>query len=138
MKKLFAALAIVMFLFTGFGCGGPQPKGPDSVEVELTKTEKLLATTDRIYRNIRIVITDPEVQTLFSEKTLGKLAKLEDDYLATTKILKAFPEDAETIEKISVLATEVVVILNDVEFMEKYRPYVSAIRISINLLRANL
>jgi hypothetical protein len=52
--------------------------------------------------------------------------------------MKAFPEDAEAIEQISWIATEILTIIGEVESIEKYRPYVAAIRISIQVLRNHL
>lgn len=127
MKKLLTVLAIVCFL--GIGC--VQSEGP------ITEN-KILKTTNSIYLDVRTVVTDSEVIPLFTEKELERLADLEKKYLQVADTLRAFPNDAEAIEQISWIATEILMIINEVEFIEKYRPYVAAIRISIQILRNHL
>jgi hypothetical protein len=127
MKKLIAALTILAIM--GFGC--VQSSGPVS-------ENKVLKTADAIYRDIRIVVTDPEIKPMFSPKELEQLAELEDRYLAVVDVLKQYPDDAEAIQKISFLATEVLGIFEQVTFVDKARPYVAAIRISIQILRNHL
>ena len=135
MKRFIVVTMIIALVGLGFGCNDVSSTGPVT---ELTKTEKILATTDRIYTDIRIVVTDPEVRTLFSKDTLNKLSELETKYLATTERLKMVPDDAEAIEFLSMYATEALAIFGDVTMIEKYRPYMAMIRISIKLLRSHL
>jgi hypothetical protein len=127
MKKLLLLLAIICFL--GIGCA--LSEGP-------VTENKVLKTADAIYRDIRIVVTDPEIQPMFSPKELEQLASLEDRYLDGVDVLKQYPDDAEAIQKISYLATEVLDIFEQVTFVDKARPYVAAIRISIQILRNHL
>jgi hypothetical protein len=129
MKKTLAVLAIVALCFAG--CIGTQSGDP-------VTENKVLKTADAIYRDIRIVVTDPEIKPMFSPKELEQLAELEDRYLAVVDVLKQYPDDAEAIQKISYLATEVLGIFEQVTFVDKARPYVAAIRISIQILRNHL
>jgi predicted RNA-binding protein with EMAP domain len=127
MKKLLTTLAIICFL--GIGC--VQSGGP-------VNENKILKTTNSIYLDVRTVVTDPEVMPLFTAEELERLADLERKYLEAAKRMKAFPEDAEAIEQISWIATEILTIIGEVESIEKYQPYVAAIRISIQVLRNHL
>jgi hypothetical protein len=129
MKKLLAVLAVMVLVFAG--CIGTQSGDP-------VTENKVLKTADAIYRDIRIVVTDPEIQPMFSPKELEQLASLEDRYLDGVDVLKQYPDDAEAIQKISYLATEVLDIFEQVTFVDKARPYVAAIRISIQILRNHL
>lgn len=128
MKKLLiTALTIICF----FGIGCAQLGDP-------VTENKILKTTNSIYLDVRTVVTDPEVIPLFTAEELERLAELEKRYLQVADTLRAFPDDAEAIEQISWIATEILMIINEVEFIEKYRPYVAAIRISIQVLRNHL
>jgi predicted RNA-binding protein with EMAP domain len=127
MKKLLTTLAIICFL--GIGC--VQSGGP-------VNENKILKTTNSIYLDVRTVVTDPEVITLFTAEELERLAELEKRYLQVADTLRAFPDDAEAIEQISWIATEILTIIGEVESIEKYQPYVAAIRISIQVLRNHL
>jgi hypothetical protein len=127
MKKLLTTLAIICFL--GIGC--VQSGGP-------VNENKILKTTNSIYLDVRTVVTDPEVMPLFTAEELERLAELEKRYLQVADTLRAFPDDAEAIEQISWIATEILTIIGDVESIEKYQPYVAAIRISIQVLRNHL
>lgn len=127
MKKLL--LISLVLVMVGLGC--TQSSGP-------VTENKVLKTADAIYRDIRIVVTDPEIKPMFSPKELEQLAELEDRYLAVVDVLKQYPDDAEAIQKISFLATEVLGIFEQVTFVDKARPYVAAIRISIQILRNHL
>jgi predicted RNA-binding protein with EMAP domain len=127
MKKLLTTLAIICFL--GIGCA--QSEGP-------VTENKILKTINSIYLDVRTVVTDPEVITLFTAEELERLAELEKRYLQVADTLRAFPDDAEAIEQISWIANEILTIIGDVESIEKYQPYVAAIRISIQVLRNHL
>jgi predicted RNA-binding protein with EMAP domain len=127
MKKLLLLLAIICFL--GIGCA--LSEGP-------VTENKILKTTQAIYMDVRTVVTDPEVITLFTAEELERMVELEKRYLQVADTLRAFPDDAEAIEQISWIATEILTIIGDVESIEKYRPYVAAIRISIQVLRNHL
>lgn len=132
--KCIILLALATLLTTTLffiGCIGVEPTGP-------AKSDKVLKTTNAIYRDIRIVVTDPEIKPMFSPKELEKLAELEDRYLDVVDVLKQYPDDAEAIQKVLYLATEVLGIFEQVTFIEKSRPYVAAIRISIQILRNHL
>ena len=126
MKKLIAALAILTIV--GFGC--VQSSGPVS-------ENKVLKTANAIYLDVRTVITDPEVMPMLAPAELDRLADLERKYLEVADTLRAFPDDSEAIEQLSWIATEILYVINDV-YVEKYRPYVAAIRISIKLLRNHI
>jgi predicted RNA-binding protein with EMAP domain len=127
MKKWILLLAIICFL--GIGCA--QSEGP-------VTENKVLETTQAIYLDVRTVVTDPEVMPLFTDKELERLAELEKRYLQVADTLRAFPDDAEAIEQISWIANEILTIIGEVESIEKYQPYVAAIRISIQVLRNHL
>lgn len=127
MKKILAVLAVLAIV--GFGC--VQSSGP-------VTENKILKTTNAIYLDVRTVVTDPEVMPLFTAEELERLAELEKRYLQVADTLRAFPDDAEAIEQISWIATEILTIIGDVESIEKYQPYVAAIRISIQVLRNHL
>ena len=126
----FAAAAVIVLMGISTGCTGKQSAGP----VDGSRT---LKTANAIYLDIRTVITDPEVMTLFAPKELERLAELERQYLEVADTLRAFPDDAQAIEKLSWIATEILVTLNQIQ-AEKYRPYIAAIRISISLLKNHL
>lgn len=127
MRRILTVLAIVMFL--AIGC--VKPNGPAT-------ENSVLKTANAIYLDIRAVVTDPEVKPMFSPKELGKLAELEERYLSGVDMLKQYPDDAEAVQKISYLATEVLGIFEQVTFIDKVGPYVAAIRISIKVLRNHL
>jgi hypothetical protein len=128
MKKFLVAAAILAIV--GIGCV-QESSGP-------VTENKVLKTTNAIYLDIRTVVTDPEIRPMFSPKELEKMAELEDRYLDVVDVLKQYPDDAEAIQKISYLATEVLGIFEQVTYVEKVRPYVAAIRISIQILRNHL
>jgi hypothetical protein len=129
MKRFLLAMLMVAFLFTG--CVGVQGNGP-------VDGNNILKTTDAIYRDIRIVVTDPEVKPMFSQKELEKMAKLEAQYLDVVETLQMYPNDSAAIQQISWLATEVLGIFEQVAYVEKTRPYIAAIRISIQILKNHL
>lgn len=133
MKKLFLFLAMAGLLVANMlflGCV-EESSGP------ITES-KILKTTDAIYRDIRIVVTDPEVRPMFSQNELDKLAELEEQYLEVVEILVEYPSDEDAIQRISWLATEVLGIFEQVTFVDKARPYIAAIRISIQILKNHL
>lgn len=133
MKKLFLFLAMAGLLVANMlflGCV-EESSGP------ITES-KILKTTDAIYRDIRIVVTDPEVRPMFSQNELDKLAELEKQYLEVVEILVEYPSDEDAIQRISWLATEVLGIFEQVTFVDKARPYIAAIRISIQILKNHL
>ena len=125
MKKLFAILALLALV----GCN--YQAGP-------VKADRLLKTTHAIYLDVRTVVTDPAVMPMFMPAELRQLSELERQYLEAVRILEGRPDDAAAIEQISYLATEILMVLEQVVFVEKVRPYVAAIRISIKLLRNHL
>jgi hypothetical protein len=127
MKQLFAALAIVVII--GIGC--VQSNGP-------VDTSRVLKTTHAIYLDVRTVVTDPAVMPMFAPAELQRLAELERQYLEVAERMEAYPNDAEAIEKVSYLAGEILGIINEVAFVGKARPYIAAIRISIQILRNHL
>lgn len=129
MKRFLLAMLMVAFLFTG--CVGVQGTGP-------VDADNILKTTDAIYRDIRIVVTDPEVKPMFSPEELEKMAKLEAQYLDVVETLQMYPNDADAIQQISWLATEVLGVFEQVAYVEKTRPYIAAIRISIQILKNHL
>lgn len=126
MKKLLAALAALAIV--GMGC--VQPSGP-------VTDNKVLKTANAIYLDIRTVVTDPEVMPMFTPGEIERLADLERKYLEVADTLRAFPDDSEAIEQLSWIAAEILYVINSVQ-VEKYRPYVAAIRISIKLLRNHI
>ena len=126
MKKLLAALAVLAIM--GMGC--VQSSGP-------VTDNKVLKTANAIYLDVRTVITDPEVMPMFTPGELERLSDLERKYLEVADTLRAFPDDSEAIEQLSWIATEILYTINSVQ-VEKYRPYVAAIRISIKLLRNHI
>lgn len=126
MKKIF--LAALVLAIVGFGC--VSSSGP-------VTENKVLKTANSIYLDVRTVITDPEVMPMFTPSELDRLEDLERKYLEVADTLRAFPDDAEAIEQLSWIATEILYVINSVQ-VEKYRPYVAAIRISIKLLRNHI
>ena len=98
----------------------------------------IIGTTDKLYVDIKTVVTDPEVRPLFSDEDMEYMAELERTYLDATATLRARPDDAEAIQVIAGVATDILMVIKGVEFTEKYRPYVSAIRISIKILRNHI
>lgn len=130
MKKLICALVTLM----GFALAGCATSGtPDPIDID-----RVLQVTQTIYLDVRTVVTDPEVLPLFTDEELERLADLERRYLEVAERMKAFPEDAEVIEQVSFIAGEILEILDEITFVEKARPYVAAIRISIGILRNHL
>lgn len=127
MKNLLVALAIICFL--GIGC--VQSEGP-------VNTNRVLKTTQAIYLDVRTVVTDPEVMPLFAPAELERLADLERQYLEVAERMEAFPDDGEAIEQVSYLAGEILGIIDEVEFVDGAKPYIAAIRISIQLLKNHL
>ena len=126
MKKILAVLAVLAIV--GFGC--VSSSGP-------VTESKVLKTANSIYLDVRTVITDPEVMPMFAPAELDRLADLERKYLEVADTLRAFPDDSEAIEQLLWIATEILYVINSVQ-VEKYRPYVAAIRISIKLLRNHI
>lgn len=132
MKKYLAMMMIaVIGCFLFMGCLGEKTTGPPVTE------NKVLKTANAIYLDIRTIVTDPEVKPMFTDKELDRMAELEQEYLEAAKILRAFPDDAGAIDQLSWVATEILYTINAVK-VEKYRPYVAAIRISIKLLRNHI
>jgi predicted RNA-binding protein with EMAP domain len=132
MKKLMTLAFCALMACSLAGCATPgDPFSPPDINQVLQETQK-------IYLDVRTVVTDPEVMPLFTAEELERLADLERKYLEAAKRMKAFPEDAEAIEQISWIATEILTIIGEVESIEKYQPYVAAIRISIQILRNHL
>jgi hypothetical protein len=127
----FIAALVLALVWTSAGCTGKKAADP-------VGASSILSTTDRLYTSIKIVVTDPEVRLLFSNKDMETLAQLEKQYLAATDTLRKNPDDAETIEVIVGVATDLLAVINGVAYTEKYRPAVTAIRISLNLLRSRL
>jgi hypothetical protein len=128
MKRLFAALA-TLFLMTG--C--VYTEGPQQADID-----RILKTTNAIYMDIRLVVTDPEIMPMFTESELETLAELEQKYLDIVEILKQYPNDPTALERISWVAADILDVLEVVDFVPAARPYVAAIRISIKILRNHL
>ena len=119
---------ILILLLVLMGCIETGPYTPD----------KVLSVTQATYLDVRTVVTDPEVLPMFSPAEIKALEDLETRYLAAADRLKNFPGEADAIEQVANLATDLLTIINNVDFLPKVRPYVSAIRISIQLLRNRL
>lgn len=124
MKKLFCILLILVLpscVMTGTG----------------SKDTSLLDVTDDLYEDIKIVVTDPAVQPMFSPATMKRLKSLEEDYLIAKLILKDYPEDAEALQKLTYVSTEILGIIGGIQ-VERVQPYIAAIRISIQILQRRL
>lgn len=126
--KHFLAVITACVLLNGCGLQSVDP----------VNTNRLLKTTHSVYMDIRTVVTDPEVRPMFSPAELEKLAELERQYLAVTEILKKHPNNEEAVQQVSQLATEILGILGEVEFVDGAKPYIAAIRISTQLLKNHL
>lgn len=132
MKKLMTLAFCALMACSLAGCATPgDPFSPPDIN-------RVLQETQKIYLDVRTVVTDPEVLPLFTDEELERLADLERRYLEVAERMKAFPEDAEAIEQVSFIAGEILEILDEITFVEKARPYVAAIRISIGILRNHL
>ena len=128
MKNLLVLIAIVCSLM--FSCV-PKPVNPAA-------ESRVLKTANAIYLDVRTVVTDPEVKSLFAPGDLKRLSDLERQYLEVADTLKQYPNDAEAVTKISYLASEILDLLDEVAVIEKYRSYLAAIRISIKILRNHI
>jgi hypothetical protein len=134
MKQYVLILAVAAVLVADlFLMGCVETTGPGPVD-----TGRVLKTTHAIYLDVRTVVTDPEVMPMFAPAELQRLAELERQYLEVAERMEAYPNDAEAIEKVSYLAGEILGITNEVAFVGKARPYIAAIRISIQILRNHL
>lgn len=105
---------------------------------EKEHVEKILNTTDKIYMDIRLVITSPEVLPMFTDEELKTLVELEKRYLEVVSILREYPDDSSALKRISVIAEEILNVLELVSFVPAASPYVTAAKVSLRILQNHI
>lgn len=104
---------------------------------------KVLARTNAIYQNIRLIVTDPEVSAMIPDMAMHKLAKAERIYLEAARILENADVGSEhqqtALQTIMDCADIFLTVVDDLgKLAPQYQPAITATRLSVKLLKANI
>jgi len=100
-----------------------------------TETKDLVKTSNALYLDIKTIVTDPEVAAGIPPETMARLASLERTYLEAANVLRDRPESTEPMEVLAYCADEILTLLTGMTVTGKYQSAISAVRISVKLLR---
>lgn len=128
MKKLLLVLVVMAIAFSGIfiGCDPPDQ-------------EKIFKAADRLYLDIKILVTDPEIRDMIPEKTMVRLGKAEKIYLGAKVVYeKSGQGTVEPIELLANSADEIIGILEELVLHGKYEREIAAVRIAVKLLRNHI
>jgi hypothetical protein len=104
--------------------------------------ETILKHANKAYVSIRLIVTDPAILPLISEKNLAILQKAEDDYLAAVGIWKKLAlsrtRGVTAADKIATCADTIIELLDAIELPEKYETKIAAVRVVVKVLRVQL
>jgi len=109
----------------------------------LEDRERVVKTTNAVYLDIKTVVTDPEIKPMIPEKTLDRLAVVEQVYLKAANALQ-FPEADNTkpntkpLGAIVYCADEILGIIDSLVLDGRYERQIAAIRLSIKILKNHL
>jgi len=127
MKNLFFILALIMVSMATvfFGC----TEDPD----------KMLKTTNALYLDIKTVVTDPEIKPMIPDKTIERLAVVEQVYLKAANTLSL--NGSETQKPLTTIvgcADEILDIIGTLVLDGRYDRQLAAIRFSVKILKNHL
>ncbi len=126
MKLRFYLTILLGFLIAGIFMG-------------CTDSKEVLKTTNALYLGIKTVVTDPAIQPDISTETLGRLGEIEQRYLmAASKLQAAGEEDVSSLSIIIGCGDEILGIIDTWVLDGKYERQISAIRLSIKILKNHL
>lgn len=126
MKLRFNLTILFAFLIAGIFLG-------------CTDSKEILKTTNALYLDIKTVVTDPAIQPGISTEALDKLVVIEMNYLmAASKLKEVGAADMKPLSVIISCADEILGILDALVLDGKYERQISAIRLSIKILKNHL
>lgn len=106
-----------------------------------TNKTEIINRTNAIYKNIKLIVTDPEISPLLSEDAHKSLIEAERMYLEAVQAL----EESEGINSdsgksalgtIVSCADTLLSVLDSVGVLDKYQPVITAARVSVKLLKS--
>jgi hypothetical protein len=126
MKLRFNLTILFAFLIAGIFLG-------------CTDSKEILKTTNALYLDIKTVVTDPAIQPGISTETLDKLVVIEQNYLmAALKLQEMGDGNKEPLSIIIGCGDEILGIIDTLVLDGKYERQISAIRLSIKILKNHL
>jgi hypothetical protein len=101
--------------------------------------DKAFKTADKLYRSVKIVVTDPEVSALIPDKTMGKLAALEKKYILGKSLINELSavEGKDALTILAECSDEVLDILADLT-SDKHKDQITIIRNAVKVLQVYL
>lgn len=95
-------------------------------------------TADVIYLDIKVIVTDKDVRPLIPDKTMEKLAQVEQVYLVASKLKDVDPNDTAPFKLLISCADEILVLMDGLDLGPKYEKPISSIRIGVKVLKNHI
>lgn len=104
--------------------------------------DKVIARTNAIYKNIKLIVTDPEIKPLISDDATTALIEAERAYLEAVQLLESSTLDTDdgrsALSTIVNCADTLLTVIDGLNICGQYEPVITAARLSVGLLKNNL
>lgn len=102
----------------------------------------ILNRTNAIYKNIKLIVTDPEIAAMISDDAMATLAEAERVYLLAVQAFENVELDSDNgksaLQTIVDCADIILTVIDTLDVLDQYEPVITTARLSVELLKVNI